>query len=161
MNKKIEEILNKQFNSEYFSSYLYLSMSAYFDSLNLEGFAHWMKKQSEEEWIHAMKIFDFVHERGGKMILTEINAPETEWKSPLHAFEDALKHEKLVSSQINNIFELSKTEKDFATEVFIQWFVSEQVEEEDTAGKIVEKLKMVENSKNGLLMIDSQLAKRE
>ncbi|PIN98581.1 MAG: ferritin [Candidatus Diapherotrites archaeon CG10_big_fil_rev_8_21_14_0_10_31_34] len=161
MNKKIEDILNRQFNNEYYSSYLYLSMAAFFDSLNFEGFSHWMKKQAGEEMVHAMKLFDFVQERNGRMILTAVKAPETNWKSPLDAFENALAHEKLVTSQINKIFELSKTEKDYPTEVFIQWFIKEQVEEEDTALKIVEKLKMIKDSKQGLLMFDSVLAKRE
>jgi len=161
MNKKIEDILNRQFNNEYYSSYLYLSMAAFFDSLNFEGFSHWMKKQAGEEMVHAMKLFDFVQERNGRMILTAVKAPETNWKSPLDAFENALAHEKLVTSQINKIFELSKTEKDYPTEVFIQWFIKEQVEEEDTALKIVEKLKMIKDSKQGLLMFDNVLAKRE
>ncbi|MFH1664144.1 MAG: ferritin [archaeon] len=161
LKNSIEKILNQQFNNEYFSSYLYLSMASYFESINLSGFSHWMKKQAEEELVHALKLFDFVLERNGKMVLTSVKAPETKWKNPLHAFESALIHEKLVTSQINKIFELSKKEKDSATEVFIQWFVKEQVEEESTALKVIEKLKMVKGSEHGLLMLDNELSARK
>lgn len=161
LKNSIEKILNQQFNNEYFSSYLYLSMASYFESINLSGFSHWMRKQAEEELVHAMKLFDFVLERNGKMVLTSVKAPETKWKNPLHAFESALIHEKLVTSQINKIFELSKKEKDSATEVFIQWFVKEQVEEESTALKVIEKLKMIKGSENGLLMLDNELSARK
>jgi len=161
MNKKIEKILNQQINNEYFSSYLYLSMAAFFDSMNLNGFSNWMKKQAQEELAHTMKIFDFLAQRGARVILSSISSPQIKWNSPLNAFESALAHEKKVTKQIHSIYELSKKEKDHATEILMQWFVSEQVEEEDSAGKIVEKLKMIKDSKSGLLVLDKELSARK
>ncbi len=161
MKKNIESILNKQVNNEYYSSYLYLSMAAYFESTNLSGLAHWMKKQSQEELVHTMKIFDHLVNRDARVQLMKIDAPQLKWKSPLDAFQNALKHEKLVSSQINKIFGLAKKEKEHPTEILMHWFIEEQVEEEDSANKIVEQLKLIGSSKNGLLMLDKELAKRE
>lgn len=160
MNQKIENAFNKQINAELSSAYLYLSMAAYFESQNLSGMSHWMKKQAGEEKEHAMKFFHYLTERGGRVILSELTAPKTEWKSPLAAFEDAYKHECIVTGLINALMDLAQKEKDHASDVFLQWFVSEQVEEEAAALGIVERLKMAGDHKSILLMLDKELAKR-
>jgi len=161
INRKIQDAINKQINHEFYSAYLYLSMSAYFESINLKGFAHWMRTQAKEEDEHAMKLYKFLVERGGKVILSEIEKPPLEWKSPLDAIESAYKHEQKVTEMINGLVNLAAAEKDRATEVFLQWFVNEQVEEENSTNELVQKLKLVGDSGNGLLMIDSELAKRK
>jgi ferritin len=158
---KVRDALNTQINKELYSSYLYLSMSAWFESKNFKGFSHWMKMQAKEELSHAMKIFDYIFERGGDVKLTEIEAPAVEWKSPLNSFEDAYKHEQEVTRMIENLVDIAREEKDKATESFLKWFIDEQVEEEDSARTIVEQLKMIGESKNGLLMLDSHLSKRK
>ncbi len=160
LSKKIEEAINKQINAELYSAYLYLAMAAYFESLNLSGFATWMKLQAKEEQEHAMKFYHYLVERGGRVLLDTIQKPQSEWKSPLDAFEAVLSHEQHVSSLIYNLVDVAKAEKDYATEVMLQWFVSEQVEEEANAASIVERLKMVKDSTNGLLMVDKTLGKR-
>ena len=160
ISKKIEKALNKQINAELYSAYLYLSMVAYFESVNLPGFANWMKVQTQEELMHAMKIYDFVNERGGRVVLKAIEAPPTEWDSPLDAFEATYKHEQKVTGLINNLVNLAIEEKDHATNSFLQWFVNEQVEEESSVDKVSQKLKMVEKSPGELFMIDSELGQR-
>ena len=160
ISKKIEKALNKQINAELYSAYLYLSMVAYFESVNLPGFANWMKVQTQEELVHAMKIYDFVNERGGRVVLKAIEAPPTEWDSPLDAFEATYKHEQKVTGLINNLVNLAIEEKDHATNSFLQWFVNEQVEEESSVDKVAQKLKMVEKAPGGLFMIDSELGQR-
>jgi len=161
IKSKMEQALNKQLNRELYSGYLYLSMSAYFESINLPGFAHWMKKQASEEEAHAMKLYKFIVDRGGRVKLSYIETPKLEWKSPLQAFEDAYKHELKVTDMIHSLVGLARSEKDYATETFLQWFVNEQVEEEESANDIVQKLKMIGDSKNTLFMLDSVLSKRE
>jgi len=141
ISKKIEKALNKQINAELYSAYLYLSMVAYFESVNLPGFANWMKVQTQEELMHAMKIYDFVNERGGRVVLKAIEAPPTEWDSPLDAFEATYKHEQKVTGLINNLVNLAIEEKDHATSSFLQWFVNEQVEEESSVGYGIRKRK--------------------
>ena len=158
---KVEKALNKQINAELYSAYLYLSMSAYFEGLALKGFASWMKHQAEEEVEHAMKLFNFIYERGGNVTLTEIAKPKLKWKSPLDAFENAYEHEQLVTSLIHKLVDISRANKDHATEVMLHWFVNEQVEEEDNASDIVEKLKLVGNVKAALLVLDKRLGKRK
>ena len=160
ISKKIEKALNKQINAELYSAYLYLSMVAYFESVNLPGFANWMKVQTQEELMHAMKIYDFVNERGGRVVLKAIEAPPTEWDSPLDAFEATYKHEQKVTGLINNLVNLAIEEKDHATNSFLQWFVNEQVEEESSVDNVAQKLKMVEKSPGGVFMIDSELGQR-
>jgi ferritin len=160
MNKKIEEAFNEHLNAEFYSSYLYLSMANCFAAQNLEGMAGWMRIQTEEERMHAFKFMDFINERGGRVILKQIDQPRTEWSSPLEAFQDAYSHECLISSKINDLVNPAIEEKDHASNTFLQWFVSEQVEEEATALGIVEKLKLVDDNTMGLLMMDSQLAQR-
>ena len=161
LSKSMEDALNKQINAELYSAYLYLSMAAYFDSISLDGFSHWMKLQAKEETEHAYKIYGYVYERGGAVILEAINKPPTKWDSPLAVFEDAYKHEQKVSEMINNLVAMAREEKDYATENFLQWFVEEQVEEEADADEVVQKLRMVKDSRNGLFMMDGKLGQRE
>ncbi len=160
LNKKIEEALNAQLNAELYSSYLYLSMAAYFQSINLNGFANWMRVQAQEELVHGMKFYDFIHERGGRVILKEIEKPPSEWDSPLSAFEHTYQHEQKVTNLINNLVNLALEEKDHATNIFLQWFVTEQVEEEASAQEVVQKIKLVNKSPGGLFMIDRELGQR-
>jgi ferritin len=160
ISKKMEKALNEQVNAELFSAYLYLSMEAYFKSLNLDGFANWMRVQTQEEIMHAMKIYDFIDERGGRVILKAINGPDTKWDSPLAVFEAVYKHEQKVTGLINNLVNLAIEEKDHATNTFLQWFVNEQVEEESSADQIVQQLKMMENAPGGMFMLDRELGQR-
>lgn len=160
ISKKMEEALNGQANAEFYSAYLYLSMEAYFESMNLPGFANWMRVQTQEELTHAMKIYDFVNGRGGRVMLKSIAEPQTEWESPLAAFEAAYKHEQFVTGRINDLVNLAIEEKDHATNTFLQWFVNEQVEEESSADQVVQKLKMVESAPGGQLLIDRELGQR-
>lgn len=160
IKESVLNLLNKQINEELYSSYLYLSMSAYFSSINLNGFAKWMRIQSQEENNHAMKIYDYVLQRDGKVTLTKIKDPKAVWKSPLDAFQDTLKHEQHISNCINDIVNLAIKEKDHATNQFFQWFVTEQVEEEANARAIVDKLKMIGDTKSGLFMLDRELGQR-
>jgi ferritin len=161
ISPKMTDAFNKQINAEMYSSYLYLSMAAWFESANLKGFAQWMRVQAQEEMSHAMKFFDHVVERGGKIALATIEAPPTKWSSPLAAFENAYKHECKVSSLINVLADTGAEAKDHASSVFLQWFVSEQVEEEAAADEIVQKLKMIGEHKNGLFMMDRALGERK
>jgi len=158
--QRMQDALNKQINAEFEASYLYMSMSAYFESINLPGFANWMKIQAQEELTHAMKIFRFVNERGGRVLLTAVAKPETEWKAPLNAFEDALAHEQKVTAMIDNLVDIAMEEKDHASRSMLNWFVDEQVEEEANASEIVEKLKLIGDKGHGLLMLDRDLATR-
>jgi len=162
MNQKVELALNEQINAELHSAYLYLSMSSWFDSTGLRGFANWERIQAMEERDHALKIFDYVITRGGRAVMTQIDAPQSEWKDAKDAFETQLAHEQKVTSLINNLVDLSISEKDHATGNFLQWFVNEQVEEEDNARTILEQLKMISQEKGaGLLyMLDKELAAR-
>lgn len=158
--KKLEAALNDQINAEFYSAYLYLSMSAYFDSINFGGFANWMLVQFQEEQFHAKKMFDYLIERGGKVTLTKIAAPPIEWSSPISAFEATLEHERMVTRRINDLVYLARDERDNAVEVFLQWFVGEQVEEENTAETLLGQLKIAESSPHALLMLDRELALR-
>lgn len=160
LNEKMLKALNGQINAEMYSSYLYLSMEAYFQSISLGGFANWMRSQVQEEMFHGMKFYDFVCERGGRVTLDTIKKPDSEWKSPLAAFKQILKHEQLVTSLINDLVELAMAEKDHATLNFLQWFVAEQVEEEASVGEIVDKLKLIKEDTSGLFMLDAELGKR-
>ncbi len=160
MKKKMELALNKQMHAELYSSYLYLSMAAYFESVNLKGFASWMSVQAQEELMHGMKFYNYIIERGGRVLLASIEGPPTKWKSPLNAFEHVYKHEQKVTSLINALVDLSLKEKDHATHSFLQWFVDEQVEEESSADAIVQKLKLAVKSSGGLFMFDNELGQR-
>ena len=161
IKKTIEKAINEQIVREMYSSNLYLSMSAYYASINLNGFANWMHLQAEEEMMHALKFFDYLIDRGGKVIIGAIAAPQTEWESPLAAFEDALKHEQLVTGWINDLADLAFSEKDHATSSMLQWFIDEQVEEEASTGDIVERLKLIGDSKGALFFLDNELKSRK
>jgi ferritin len=160
MKKKLLKAFNDQINAELYSSYLYLSMESYFHSVSLDGFATWMRGQAQEEMMHAMKFYDFVVERGGRITLDAIEKPESDWKSPLDAFEAVLKHGHNVTSLINDLVNLAISEKDHASNIFLQWFVTEQVEEEASVGAVVDKLKLIKDTPSGLFMVDSELGKR-
>jgi ferritin len=160
MDKKLVDAINEQIKNELYSAYLYLSMAAYCESINLSGFSHWMKLQAQEETGHAMKMFGFLCERGEKVVLQAIPQPPTDFSSPLNVFEETLKHEQKVTGLINNIFNMSRKAGDNATEIFMQWFVTEQVEEEANATQIVEQLKMIKPDSAALIMMDRGLAKR-
>lgn len=161
ISKTMQDAINKQINAELYSSYMYLAMAAYFESENLKGAAKWMRKQAQEENVHAMKFFDFINDRMGRVTLTAIDAPKTEWKSALEAFEEAFAHEQKVTGLINDLMTQAQKEKDHASAEMLQWFVKEQVEEEASADEVVNQLKMVGESKSSLLMIDHHLGKRE
>lgn len=157
---KMQEALNRHTNAELYSSYLYLSMSAYFQSLNLTGFAHWMRVQAREELAHALKFYDHIIERGGRVTLQPVEAPPPQWESPLAAFEDAYRHEQKVTGLINQLVDEAVQARDHATNNFLQWFVSEQVEEEAAVDAIVQRLRLVGDAPGGLFMIDRELAQR-
>jgi ferritin len=160
LSAKMQDALNGQLNAEAYSSYLYLAMAAHFDAANLPGFAHWMKVQSREEMAHALKFYDHINDRQGRVMLAAIAVPPAEWKSPLAAFEDALKHERKVTGLIADLVRLAAAEKDDAAGIFLQWFVTEQVEEEKSADEIVHKLRLVGDSPQGLLLLDRELSQR-
>lgn len=160
ISKKVEETINKQINAELWSAYLYLSMSAYFSSMGLSGFANWMRIQWQEEVAHALKFFDYLNERGGHATLTAIaDVPKT-WDGPLVAFEEVLKHEYHVTSLINNLMDVAIEEKDHATKSMLQWYVDEQVEEEANAQAIIDNLRLVGGKGDGLLLLDRELKLR-
>ncbi len=160
ISKRMEEEINKQINAEIYSAYLYLSMEAYFKSVNLSGFANWMNVQVQEEMSHARIFFDYLDERGGRVELFAIETPPKEWKSPLDVFEATYKHEQKITALINNLMNIAAEEKDYATMKKLQWFVDEQVEEEGNDVKIIEDLKLVGEKGNGLFMIDRELSQR-
>ena len=160
MKTKVEGALNEQIHAEFFSFYLYLSVSAYFTTEHLDGFAHWMRIQAQEEFGHAMKLFDYLNERGGKVKLAALDAPQVQWKSASDAVGAVLNHERHISERINNLVDLANSEKDHATTVVLHWYVNEQVEEESTADTLYHQVKMLEDSPHGLLMLDRELAGR-
>lgn len=160
IGQKVESALNEQAKKEFYSSYLYLAMAAHLESVNLRGFARWMRIQSQEEYGHGMKFFEHLVERGGKVVLQQIDAPPMKWDSPKKVFEDALQHEQKVTSSIHDLVKLSKAENDHATEIFLQWFVKEQVEEEANAFEVVHKLQLVGSEGAALFMLDGELGKR-
>ncbi len=157
----MEKELNKQINAEFYSAYLYLSMSSYFETLNLKGFANWTFIQYQEEVTHALKIYNYVNERGGRVILEQIDKPKADWENPFAVMEEVYAHEKKVTALINNLVDISKEENDHATNNFLQWFVAEQVEEEANADDIVSELKFIGDNKQALMMLDRELRQRE
>ncbi|MDD5758734.1 MAG: ferritin [Desulfobulbaceae bacterium] len=160
MSQKMQDALNAQINAEWYSAYLYLAMNSYFTSVNLVGMATWMRVQTQEEMFHGSKMYDFVNERGGRAILHAIDQPPASWDSPLAVFENALAHEEKVTSLINDLVDLSMKERDHATTIFLQWFVTEQVEEEANASGIVCKLKMIGQDASSLFALDQELGQR-
>jgi ferritin len=161
LSKKLENAINKQINAELWSAYLYLSMSAYFESINLSGFANWMRVQGQEELGHAMRFYKHVVERRGRVAVSAITAPPINWKSPLNTFEEAFKHEQKVTGMIDNLANMAAAEKDYATANMLQWFIDEQVEEELSTDTIAQKLKMIGTNTGGLYMLDRELAQRK
>ncbi len=161
MPEELEKLINEQVKNEINAGYIYLSMAAWFEAKNLPGFAKWMKAQSKEELGHAMKIFDYLYDRGAKVSLLEIPAPGAEFNSSLNAFETALGHEQSVTKKINELYNLSVKLGDTASSVFLQWFINEQVEEEKTAEDIIARLKLVKEDSAGMLMLDRMLGERE
>ena len=160
MNTKMVAAFNEQIKNEFYSAYMYLSMSAYFADLGLPGFANWMRIQAKEEVTHATKMHDFVLTCGGKIGLKAIDAPPATWKNPLAVFEAGLKHEQFVTGAINNLVDLAIKEKDHASKNFLVWFVDEQVEEEQSFGDILSALKLIKGEGQGLLMLDRELGGR-
>ncbi len=161
LSKKLENAINKQINAELWSAYLYLSMSAYFESKNLSGFAHWMKVQAQEEVAHAMRFYNHIVERRGRVLVSAITAPPTTWKSPSQVFDEAFKHEQKVTVMIENLANIAAAEKDYAATSMLKWFHDEQVEEELQTDTIVQKLKMIGPSTGTLFMLDHELSKRK
>jgi len=160
LKKNVEKALNQQINAELYSAYLYLSMNAHFQALNLKGFANWMRVQAMEEFTHADKFSAYVLDRGGHVVLTAIDSPPVTWKSALVVFQETYKHEQKVTGLINALVDLAINEKDHATNNFLQWFVNEQVEEEANADALVQQLKLIGEAGQGLLMLDRELAQR-
>ncbi|MBN1232443.1 MAG: ferritin [Candidatus Coatesbacteria bacterium] len=161
LSKKLLRAMNDQINKEIYSAYLYYSMEAYFHSMNLPGFANWMNVQALEELTHAMKFFNFINERRGRVLIDKaIDAPPTNWKTPKHVFEESFKHEQLVTASINNLVKIAKEENDYASDVFLNWFVTEQVEEESSFDGVLQKLAMVKDQPGGLFMLDKEMAAR-
>lgn len=160
ITKKMEKTINEQINEELFSAYLYLSMSVHFEEMSLKGFANWMRIQAQEEQFHAMKFFDYLSERGGKVELLAIEKPANSWSSILNIFEETLKHEEHITSKINDLAKIALEENDFASQNFLQWYVDEQVEEEATASEILEQIKFLGENKHGLLMLDREFKSR-
>lgn len=160
LSDTIETALNDQIANELQAAYQYLAMAAYFTRENLDGFAHWMMMQREEEVAHGMRIFDFVHDRDGKVELRELEKPAADFDSPLDAFRQAYEHEKSVTKRIHELFEAAVDEKDYPTQTLLQWFITEQVEEEATALRIVEQLERIGDSGTGLLLLDRDMGSR-
>ncbi len=160
LSKKLQDALNEHIKNEFYSAYVYLSMSAHLAALHLPGFARWMRLQSQEEMSHAMKLFDFVLKRGGRVVLKAIEQPPGQLQSALDVFQQALKYEQKVTDMIHRLYELAVKENDYATQVMLQWFITEQVEEEGAAGEIVEQLKMIGKEPTALFMLDRQLGGR-
>ncbi len=160
LSERMAQALNDQINAELFSSYLYFSMAAYFESISLEGCAHWMRMQAQEELEHSVKISGYIHERGNRCIMEAIDKPKTDWESPLNVFEDVVDHEQKVTGLVNNLVDIALDERDHATRNFLEWFVAEQVEEEANVGAVCDKMKMVKDDSGGLFALDLELGKR-
>ncbi|HUW12653.1 MAG TPA: ferritin [Anaerolineae bacterium] len=160
LDKTMERAINRQIKAEFYSAYLYLAMAAHADAANLPGFAHWMRVQTQEEIEHGMKFYKYVNERGGRVVLEAIDRPPEEFESPLDLFEKTLEHEQHVTALIHELYALAVEQKDYASQVMLQWFIGEQVEEESNATAIVETLKLAGDSGNALIMLDRALGSR-
>jgi ferritin len=160
LSKAMQDALNEQIREELASAYIYLSMAAYCESINLRGFAHWMQAQSNEEMAHAMKFYGYVHERGGRVVLEAVEQPPIEFEGAVDVFEKTLAHEQYITSRIHKLYALASEENDYASLSILQWFVDEQVEEESSAGEILDTLKMIGDKGQALFMLDRQLAAR-
>ncbi|MGQ0561414.1 MAG: ferritin [Gemmatimonadota bacterium] len=160
LSKEIQEAINDQIHHEFHSAYTYLAMSAYFEATSFLGFAHWMRVQAQEEVNHAMKLFDYVNDRNGRVVLKALEQPPANYKSVLETFEEAYEHEQKVTRMIYNLYELATRENDYATQVQLTWFINEQVEEEATASQVVDRLKIAANDGAALLLLDRELGAR-
>ena len=160
ISEKMQQALNEQVNKEFYSAYLYLAMSGYCDSLGLPGFAHWMRMQYEEENLHVTKMYDYILSQGGKIHLKAIEEPPQDYGTPVEIFEKTLEHEQFITRSINDLMGLAFDERDFATQAFLQWYVSEQVEEEANVQDVLNPLRMMGSEKGGLMMIDQKLGGR-
>ncbi|MCD7879784.1 MAG: ferritin [Candidatus Gastranaerophilales bacterium] len=160
LNEKLEQAFNDQINAEFYSEYLYLSMAAYFERINLQGFKNWMNVQIQEEHAHAMGLFNYVHERNAKVTLQQIAQPKNDWESTLELFEDVYKHEQYITSKINELISIAEEVNDRAAVIFLDWYVKEQVEEESNVSNILKTLKLICNDNNCLYMFDKELASR-
>lgn len=160
LNKKLESAINDQIQRELASAYIYLSMAAYFEANTLPGFANWMRIQFHEEQFHAFKFFDFVYDRGGEVKLQAIEQPPIEFKSAIDVFEQTLAHEQFITSHINNLYALAIEEKDYPSQILLQWYIDEQVEEEKNAGDILDMLKMIDGNPHALMMLDREYGAR-
>ncbi len=161
LSKTMQDAINDQINKEMYSAYLYLAMAAHFQAESLPGFAQWMHVQQGEETGHAMKFFHYIYERGGKVALQAIDQPPATFKTPLAIFEQVLQHEQKITKSITRLYELALKEKDYPTQIMLQWFIKEQVEEEQNDMQIIEQLKMVGDAPIALIMLDRQLAGRK
>jgi ferritin len=160
IGKKLNDAMNEQIKNELESYYIYLSMAAWLHSKALDGMGHWMRVQAHEEMLHAMKFFNHLIDRGGKVALKDLKQLKIQWKSPLEVFQDAFEHEKFISKKINDLMSIARQEKEYASEPLLAWFTDEQIEEESNANKITEQLEMIGTDKSGLLMLDRELAAR-
>ncbi|MCF8063729.1 MAG: ferritin [Desulfarculaceae bacterium] len=160
LNEKMEAAINAQINAEIYSSYLYMSMATWFDAEALPGMAHWMRVQAQEEMTHAFKFYNYINERGGRVVLSAIDGPATEWDSPLAVFQAVAEHEAKVTGLINGLMDLALEIRDHASSSFLQWFIDEQVEEESSAADTVGKMKLAQDNPSALLMLDKDLAAR-
>ena len=160
LTKPVEDAINAQLGNELYAAYLYLALVDYFEALALRGFGHWMRVQAQEEVTHAMKLFDFIHNRGGRVVLKAIAQPPSKFKSPVDVMRAALDHERKVSKEIDALYALSMKEKDYPTQVMLHWFIGEQVEEERTIDDIVSRMELMGDEKTPLLLLDRDLAQR-
>jgi ferritin len=160
MNQKMQEAFNEQIKLEMYSANLYLAMSAYIELQGLKGIAHWLRVQYNEESFHTLKLYDYLKNRGGKVVLKSIDAPAGEFGSPLETFQKVLAHEEAVTAAINRLYKVAIDENDFAAQIFLQWFVNEQVEEEMNASDVISKLELIGDSKADLLNLDKELSTR-
>ena len=160
IGEKLLKAMNDQIKNELESYYIYHSMAAYFHSIGLDGMGHWMRCHSHEEMIHAMKFFDHIIDRGGKVVLQDLKQLKTDWSSPADAFNDAYQHEQFISGKISDLMTIAREEKDYSAEPLLAWFVEEQIEEEASAGKIAEEMEMIGDGKSALLMLDRELGGR-
>lgn len=160
IGERMQKLMNEQIKHEIGSAYLYLSMAAYFDSINMDGMAGWMKAQAQEEMVHAMKFFDHIKNRGGRVWLMGLEQPKTEWSSPLNAWQEAYKHERFVTEKIHAMTKLANEESDFSALPLLSWFNDEQIEEEDQTNKVVQMLERIKDSGAGLIMLDKELGTR-
>ncbi len=161
LTKTMQDAMNQQVAHEFSAAYLYLSMAAYFGAKSLNGFSQWMRVQAREEAVHAMKFFDFIEDRGGRVQLPALEQPRAEFGSPLEVFEYAAEHEAKVSAGIHRLYEMAQKDKDYASQAMLQWFITEQVEEEKTSTRIVETLRMIGDNASGLYMFDKELGQRQ